>query len=223
MKNLKKFILILFFISIVLISPRPNLACAALDLSPKTYLDVLATGIQPAYPPDMEVPHYAHDTTVLDYSDAFFYALQDLLEWKYGLILNPKEIESWLGWEKGQYQWSDEQAKSFASVYYMDIIDTSKPTAEYVFNKLAMGELLILNIPFLWDTNGDGIEENVGHDVVVYSFDQNGFWIADNVCPGEQRHLGYQDVFWGSASSLKRVTEFRAVKGGGTLKKQTGL
>ncbi|KKR09312.1 MAG: S-layer protein [Candidatus Peregrinibacteria bacterium GW2011_GWE2_39_6] len=186
---------------------------------PHSYSDILATGIQPAYPSDMTFTHHAQ--TGYPYG-CYAFATKNLTEWKYGIVLDIAEVQTTINWD-GSYIWTDDEFDAFCAAYNTDIVFTYNASAEFFFKKLAMGEPMILYIPYYLDTNGDGVEENIGHNVVAYSFDQNGVWIADSISPGSQRQLDYDEVFPNTDFYTQNLTQIRQVKDKGLRKDQSGL
>ncbi len=173
--------------------------------------DVLDTGIQAAYPGDMDFTH--HSQSGWPYG-CYAFSVQNLVEWKYNEYLDMTELQETIGWD-GEFIWSSEEFDAFAEAYNMDVIFSYNGSAEFFFKKLAHGEPLILYIPYYIG------ETNVGHQVVAYSFDDDGVWIADSA-DGSQRQIGYDEVFLYGANFTINLTDIRKVKAGGTQYSQTG-
>ena len=132
----------------------------------------------------------------------------------YGDVLNMSELQERIGWD-GEFIWNVDEFEAFAEEYNMDVVFTYNGSAEFFFKKLAHGEPLVLYIPYyIGDTN-------VGHQVVAYSFDENGVWIADSA-NGTQRQIGFDEVFLEGIHTTTNLTDIRQVKAGGAKLSQIG-
>ena len=177
-----------------------------------SYEEVLETGITAAYPGDMDFT--SHSQSGWPYG-CYAFATKNIVEWKYDIVLDMNEVQETIGWD-GTFIWSNEEFEAFAEAYNMDVIFSYYGSAQYFFTKLAMGEPMIVYIPYYI---GD---ENVGHQLVVYSFDENGVWVADSD-GGVQKQIGYDEIFINDLHYTLNLTQLRQVKAGGTKKQQSGL
>jgi len=176
-----------------------------------SYEEVLATGIEAAYPGDADFAH--HSQSGWPYG-CYAFSVKNLVEWKYGDVLNMSELQERIGWD-GEFIWNVDEFEAFAEEYNMDVVFTYNGSAEFFFKKLAHGEPLVLYIPYyIGDTN-------VGHQVVAYSFDENGVWIADSA-NGTQRQIGFDEVFLEGIHTTTNLTDIRQVKAGGAKLSQIG-
>lgn len=172
-----------------------------------TYQEVLNTGIQPAFPPDMAFP--ATSQTGWAYG-CYTFAVKNLMEFKYAQFLDVADVQKRIGWD-GEFIWEDEEFEAFAREYNIDIIMNFNRSAEFLFKKLAMGEPMVMYMPYY--SGG----ENIGHQVVAYSFDDKGVWIADSA--GGYRHrLAYDQVFLDGANYTTNLTEIRLLGTAGQKK-----
>ena len=171
-----------------------------------TYQEVLATGIEPAYPSYMDMPN--HPQTYYPYG-CYAFATKNLMEWQYDKYLSINEVAATIGWD-GTFIWSPEEFDVFAVNYYVDVISTYDGSAEFFFKKLAVGDPMILYIPY--DLNG----VNIGHNVVAYSFDENGVWVSDSLSGGYQHQIGYDEVFFEDDHYTISLTQLRQLKEGAT-------
>ncbi|MFA5855418.1 MAG: S-layer homology domain-containing protein [Candidatus Gracilibacteria bacterium] len=176
----------------------------------QSYEDMLRTGIQPAYAPGSHFP--ANSQSGWSYG-CYAFAVKSLLEFKYGMNLNISEVQDRIGWD-GSFLWDPTEAGNFAREYDVDLLFGYYAPAEYFFKKLSAGEPIILYIPYYVGS------ENVGHQIVAYSFDENGVWISDSLQGGINREIPYTDVFVDGANYTLNVTELRQVKSGGEYKMQ---
>ncbi len=178
-----------------------------------SYEDVLATGIQPAYPGDMEFSTYSQ--SAYPYG-CYAFATKNILDWKYDWTLDVSEVKTAIGWD-GTFIWSSDEFEKFAEIYDVDVLFTYMGSAEFFFKKLAFGEPMILYIPYYLN------EVNIGHNLVAYSFDEEGVWVADSLSGGVQRHIGYDEVFVDGENYTVNLTQLRKMKAGGEKKNQYGL
>lgn len=175
------------------------------DLS---YEDVLATGITAAYPSDMNMTVYSQSGWPYG---CYGFAIKNVMAWKYDEVLDMTDLADIIGWD-GSYIWSPEQFSSFAENYDTDLIMTYYGSAEFFLKKLAAGEPVVLYIPYYIGDN------NVGHQVMAYSFDADGVWIADSLYGGVASQIGYDEAFFESDSYTTNITDLRRVKDGGEYK-----
>jgi len=180
------------------------------DANTRTYQEVLASGIQPAYPGDMEFA--ANSQSAYPYG-CYAFATKNLLEWKYNWVLDIAEVQEAIGWD-GTFIWSPSEFLTFAETYEVDVIFTYNGNAEFFFKKLASGEPMVLYIPYY--SGG----RNIGHNLVAYSFDEDGVWVADSLSGGVQRHISYDEVFVDSEVTTTNLTQLRKLKGNGTRRDQ---
>ena len=180
------------------------------DAGTTTYEEVLATGIQPAYPSDM---NFASNSQSAYPYGCYAFATKNLLEWKYNWFLDIPEVQETIGWD-GTFIWSPSEFLTFAESYNVDVVFTYNGNAEFFFKKLASGEPMVLYIPY--DLNG----VNIGHNLVAYSFDEDGVWVADSLSGGLQRHISYDEVFVDSDITTTNLTQLRKLKGNGTRRDQ---
>jgi len=181
-----------------------------MEYQKQSYEDMLRTGIQPAYAPSSDFP--ANSQSGWSYG-CYAFAVKSLLEFKYGMNLNISEVQDRIGWD-GSFLWNETEAGNFAREYDIDLLFGYYAPAEYFFKKLSAGEPIILYIPYYIGS------ENVGHQVVAYSFDNDGVWISDSLQGGINREIPYTDVFVNGANYTLNVTELRRVKSGGEYKMQ---
>lgn len=177
------------------------------DLS---YEDVLATGITANYPGDMDFPAYSQSGWSYG---CYTFAVKNVLAFKYDFILDVADMQDRIGWD-GAFIWTPEESQNFATEYDVDDVFTYYGSAEFFLKKLAMGEPMVLYIPYYVGS------ENIGHQVAAYSFDENGVWIADSLSGGVQRQIPWSDVFVDGAHYTLNLTEFRQVKDGGKYETQ---
>lgn len=176
-----------------------------------SYEDVLASGITAAYPGTADFAH--HSQSGWPYG-CYAFSVKNLVEWKYGDILDMAELQERIGWD-GEFIWSPTEFEAFADEYDMDVIFTYNGSAEFLFKKLAHGEPLVMYIPYYIGST------NVGHQVVAYSFDENGVWIADSAT-GSTRRIGFDEVFLDGAHYTTNLTDVRKMKAGGVRWTQIG-
>ncbi len=170
-----------------------------------SYQEVLATGIEPAYPSDMDIPN--NPQTYYPYG-CYGFSTKNLLEWKYGEILDIEDLMETTGWN-GEFLFSPETMTLFTESYYLDLIHTYNASAEYFFKKLAKGELMVVTIPLFLSTG-----ENIWHNVVAYSFDDDGVWISNSLSGGFQERIGYEEIFYDDNHYTSNLYELRKLKEG---------
>ncbi|HAU40099.1 MAG: hypothetical protein UV80_C0006G0089 [Candidatus Peregrinibacteria bacterium GW2011_GWF2_43_17] len=175
------------------------------DLS---YQEVLDTGLTAAYPSDMSMSVYSQSGWPYG---CYGFAVKNVMAWKYGEVLDMSDVAETIGWD-GSYIWDPAQFSSFAEDYDTDLVMTYYGSAEFFLKKLAAGEVVVLYIPYYIG------EDNVGHQVMAYSFDENGVWIADSLYGGVQSEIGYDKVFVDGAIFTTNITDLRKVKDGGEYK-----
>src|SRR3989339_117512 len=180
----------------------------SIDDREMSYTDVLATGIAAAYPSDMDMTVYSQSGWPYG---CYGFAVKNVTAWKYGEVIDMTDLADTIGWD-GSYIWSPEQFSSFAKNYDTDLVMTYYGSAEFLFKKLAAGEPVVLYIPYYIGEN------NVGHQVMAYSFDEDGVWIADSLYGGVQSQVGYDEVFFEGDSYTKNINDVRRVKDGGEYK-----
>ncbi|MFA6528498.1 MAG: S-layer homology domain-containing protein [Candidatus Gracilibacteria bacterium] len=173
-----------------------------------SYEDVLATGITAAYPSSMSMTTYSQSGW--PYA-CYGFAVKNLTAWKYGEVIDMTDLADTIGWD-GSFIWDDAQFSSFAENYDMDLVMTYYGSAEFLLKKLAAGEPVVLYIPYYIG------EDNVGHQVMAYSFDADGVWTADSLYGGAQIEIGYDQVFVDGAVYTTNITDLRRVKDGGMYK-----
>ncbi|MFA5843061.1 MAG: S-layer homology domain-containing protein [Candidatus Gracilibacteria bacterium] len=183
---------------------------ASLSGEDLSYEDVLATGLTANYPGDMDFPAYSQSGWSYG---CYTFAVKNVLAFKYDFILNVSEMQDRIGWD-GAFIWTPEEAQNFATEYDVDDVFTYNGTAEFFLKKLAMGDPMVLYIPYYVGS------ENIGHQVAAYSFDENGVWIADSLSGGVQRQIPWSDVFVDGAHFTTNLTELRQMKGGAEYKTQ---
>ncbi len=170
-----------------------------------TYEEVLETGIEPAYPSDLDVP--TNPQTYYPYG-CYGFSTKNLLEWKYGEILDIEDLMETTGWN-GEFLFSPDTMTLFTESYYLDLIHTYNGSAEYFFKKLAQGELMVVTIPLFLSTG-----ENIWHNVVAYSFDDDGVWISNSLSGGYQERISYDDIFYDDNRYTSNLYELRKLKEG---------
>jgi hypothetical protein len=181
------------------------------DEKPYTYW--LDQGLTAAYPGDMTFPH--HSQSGWTYG-CYSFGTKNILEFKYGTVLDIAEVQDAIGWD-GSFIWSPTEFSSFADLYNVDVIFNYNNSAEFFMKKLAMGEPMIVYIPYYIG------EWNVGHQLAVYSFDENGVWAADSLSGGNQYQIDWADIFVDGANITTNLTELRSVKAEGLRKSQIGI
>lgn len=174
-----------------------------------TYEEVLATGIQPAIPSDYDFP--SHSQSGYPYG-CYGFSMKNLMEYETGNNVPMSEITDAIGWD-GAWFWDDSQFAAFAEVYDMDIIFYYSASPDFFFKKLSQGTPMVVAIPYYIDG------ENVWHDVVAYSFDEEGVWVADSD-GGYTHRVSYDEVFFENQNYTRNLTELRKIKAGGTKKLQ---
>lgn len=175
-----------------------------------TYQEVLATGIKPYFSPETNFP--AHSQKGWPFG-CYSFSVKNLMEFKYGEILDIAAVQKEIGWD-GTFIWSFEEFEKFAKQYNTDIVLTYNATAEFFFKKLAAGEPMILYIPYY--LRG----ENIGHQLVAYSFDEKGVWVADSLSGGIRRRIGFDQVFVNGENYTQNLTQLRKTSGDGEKKFQ---
>lgn len=178
-----------------------------------SYQEVLDLGLVPAIPSDVV---FAHNSQTGWTYGCYSFATKNLIEYKYGDVLDIADVQETIGWD-GTFIWSSVERTSFAEAYDYDLIFSYNNSAEFFFKKLAMGEPMVLYIPYYSGS------VNIGHQLVAYSFDEDGVWVADSLQGGLQRHISYDEVFLDGANVTTNLTEYRKVKSGGTQKTQAYL
>ncbi len=179
----------------------------------ETYQDWLDSGISAAYPSDMEFP--ANSQSGWSYG-CYAFAVKNLIEWKYSVILDIAEVEEEIGWD-GEFIWDYEEMSNFTESYEYDIIMTYQASPEFFLKKLAAGEPVVLYIPYYIG------EDNIGHQLVAYSFDENGVWVADSLSGGGRRQIGWDEVFVDEANYTTNVAQIRKLTAGGQYVYQYSL
>jgi len=175
-----------------------------------TYEEVLATGIEAAFPSDLEIN--VNSQYGWDYG-CYAFSVKNLIEWKYAEVLDMSEIQETIDWD-GEFIWDHVEMQSFSENYQYDLIMTYYSSPEFFLKTLATGEPIVLYIPYYIG------EDNIGHQVMAYSFDENGVWIADSLSGGTQRQIGWDEVFVDDANYTTNMTKLRKVKSGGEFKMQ---
>ncbi|KKP39341.1 MAG: S-layer protein [Candidatus Peregrinibacteria bacterium GW2011_GWF2_33_10] len=175
----------------------------------QSYQEILATAVKPAIPIDFDFPHQSQ----AGYPYACFgFSAINLTNYKYNLGLQVEDMASNIGWDKNGI-WNDEEFDGFAKYYHTDVIFTYYASPAYVFEKLKNGEPVVMYRYYY--ING----ENVGHQAVAFSFDDQGIYFGDSANDSVQR-IPYEDLFkeeWNNGKTLN-VFEFREVKGEGQKK-----
>lgn len=174
-----------------------------------TYEEVLATGIQPAIPPDYDFPAYTQ--TGYPYA-CYGFAMKSLMEYKFGSVIGIEDLKTAIGWD-GEWIWDEEEFEAFSEVYSVDVIFSYNALPDFFFQKLEQGIPMIVAVPYYI---GD---ENVWHDVVAYSFDEEGVWVSDSD-GGYTTRIGFDEVFFDEENYTRNLTEVRMVKAGGEKKQQ---
>jgi hypothetical protein len=175
-----------------------------LDGDDLSYEEVLATGIEAAYPGEADFAH--HSQSGWPYG-CYAFSVKNLVEWKYDEMLDMTDVQERIGWD-GEFIWNAEEFEAFAEEYTTDVVFTYNGSAEFLFKKLERGEPLIMYIPYYIG------ETNIGHQVVAYSFDENGVWIADSA-NGSTKQIGFDEVFLDGEHYTRNLTDIRKVKAGG--------
>jgi hypothetical protein len=140
------------------------------------------------------------------------FAIKNLMEYELKEEVAMSDLETTIGWD-GEWIWQDAEFEAFAEEYGADVIFNYNAPADFFFKKLERGVPMVLSIPYYI---GD---ENVWHNVVAYSFDEDGVWIADSD-GGTRRQIGYDEVFLDGADTVNNLTEIRKVKSGGVKRIQ---
>ncbi|QQR55590.1 S-layer homology domain-containing protein [Candidatus Peregrinibacteria bacterium] len=184
------------------------------ELDPSAgYEEVLDLGLVAAIPSNVDFVH--HSQRGWPYG-CYSFATKTLVQYKYGEVLDIAEVQDRIAWD-GTFIWSSGERSRFAAEYGYDLLFSYNNSAEFFFKKLALGEPLVLYIPYY--SNG----VNIGHQLVAYSFDADGVWVADSLQGGLQRHIPYSEVFLNGANFTTNLTEYRKVKSGGEQKMQSYL
>jgi hypothetical protein len=174
-----------------------------------TWEDMLDTGIQAAIPGDYDFP--AASQSGYPYG-CYGFAMKNLMAYKWQEDVSMNVLASSIGWD-GAWIWNEDEFAAFADKYSADVIFNYNAPADYFFKKLERGIPMIVSIPYYI---GD---ENVWHNVVAYSFDEDGVWIADSN-GGYTHQIDYDQVFFDSDTKTRNLTELRKVKAGGEKKYQ---
>jgi len=173
-----------------------------------SYQEVLDSGLTAAYPSDMSMSVYSQSGWPYG---CYGFSVKNVIAWKYGDVLDMSDVADTIEWD-GSFIWDTTQFSSFAENYDVDLIMTYYGSAEFFLKKLAAGEPVVLYIPYYIG------EDNVGHQVMAYSFDENGVWIADSLYGGIQRQVGFDEVFLDGSAYTTNITDLRKVKDGGEYK-----
>lgn len=174
-----------------------------------TYEEVLATGIQPAIPSDYDFP--AASQTGYPYA-CYGFSMKNLMAYRFQEDVEMSVLIDTIGWD-GAWFWENEVFAAFTEAYDADVIFNYNAPADYFFKKLERGIPMIVAIPYYI---GD---ENVWHDVVAYSFDEDGIWVADSD-GGYTHRIDFEEVFFEDDTKTRNLTELRKVKAGGEKKYQ---
>ena len=175
-----------------------------------TYEDVLATGIQAAIPADFDFP--ASSQTGYPYA-CYGFSMKNLMAYEFGegglsgANVGMENLKAAIGWD-GSWMWSADEFAAFAEAYSADVIFNYNASADFFFRKLSWGVPMIVAVPYYIDG------ENVWHDVVAYSFDEGGVWVADSD-GGYTHRIDFEEVFFEDDSSTNNLTELRRVKANG--------
>lgn len=153
----------------------------AKDITPLTYTEILATGIQPALNKDFDFPlSYQYE------NGCFAFAVNHVLEYKFDKKLDLYEAEKII--KKPRYVlWDVDYISAFLDEYDIEM-DWYKD-AETFFKFLEEGEPIVMQYPYEVPGN-----KYIGHLVAVYSFDDEGVWVADSIS-GKHIHIEYSWVF----------------------------
>ncbi|MFH1298494.1 MAG: S-layer homology domain-containing protein, partial [Patescibacteria group bacterium] len=174
-----------------------------------TYEEVLATGILPAIPPEYDFP--AASQTGYPYA-CYGFAVKNLMEYRFGDFIEIEDLKTSIGWD-GEWLWESDEFDNFAASYKADVVFSYNASPDFFLKKLARGVPLVVAVPYFI---GD---ENVWHDVVAYSFDEEGVWTSDSD-GGVTARIGFDEVFYEGQNFTRNVTEIRRVKAGGERKLQ---
>lgn len=175
-----------------------------------TYEEVLATGIKAAIPADYDFP--ASSQTGYPYA-CYGFSMKNLMAYRFGeggvsgANVGIESLKSAIGWD-GSWMWSADEFAAFADAYSADVIFNYNASADFFFRKLEWGVPMVVAVPYYIDG------ENVWHDVVAYSFDEDGVWVADSD-GGYTHRIDFDEVFFEDNKSTNNLTELRRVKAGG--------
>lgn len=166
---------------VVLVSFATLTGCKASDISPRTYEQIIESGVQPAIEKDYKFPiSYQYE------NGCFAFAVKHVLEYKYDQTLDLYEAEKII--EKPRYVlWDVNYITKFLDEYEIEMVWYKD--AETFFKLLQIGEPLVIQYPY-----EVGEERYIGHLVAVYSFDETGVWASDSIS-GKYLHLDYSQVF----------------------------
>jgi hypothetical protein len=174
MKRLITYIVILFSFATLT-------GCSAPDISPRTYDQILESGIKPAIEIDYKFPiSYQYE------NGCFAFAVNHVLKYKYDETIDLYEAEKII--DKPRYVlWNVEYITKFLNEYEIEMVWYKD--SETFFKMLQIGEPLVIQYPYKVGEN-----RYIGHLVAAYSFDDEGVWVSDSIS-GKYLHLDYSQVF----------------------------
>lgn len=147
----------------------------------KTYQELLNSGMKPKIAPEYDFP-----TSYQYLNGCFAFALNNIMEYKYGEKLDLLEAEKIIE-KPREVLWNKEYKEKFLNAYNLN--RNLYSDAETFFRLMQDGEPFMIS--YLIDLD-DG--RQIGHLVSAYSFDANGVWISDPL-KGKNIHLEYEKVF----------------------------
>lgn len=146
---------------------------------PKTYTEILNTGINPLLPPEHEFP------TSFQYKNGCFgYAVGHIIEQR-GQSFDPLVMEETIAKPRNEL-WTSEHIQNLANAYELEF--KWHKEADTFFELLSQGEPVVVQYKYPLENGW------VGHMVAAYSFDQEGAWVSESISAKRIR-VPYEDIF----------------------------
>jgi hypothetical protein len=153
----------------------------AKEISPRTYEEILETGIEPAIEKDYKFPiSYQYE------NGCFAFAVNHILQYKFDKKIDLYEAEKIVK-KPRKVLWDANYINKFLDEY--DITMHWYKDSETFFNFLEEGEPLVIQYPYKV-----GEDIYIGHLVAAFSFDDEGVWAADSIS-GKNILVPYDLVF----------------------------
>lgn len=151
------------------------------NVLPRTYTEILDSGIKPAIDVDFDFPiSYQYE------NGCFAFAVKHVLEYKFDETIDLYEAEKIIK-KPRSVLWDVDYITAFLNEY--DIEMTWYKDVETFFRLLESGEPIVMQYPYKV-----GKDRYIGHLVAVYSFDDKGVFVSDSIS-GKHINIEYSLVF----------------------------
>ncbi len=158
-----------------------------------------AAFIKKGYAPKL-APGYKFPLKLQTQNACYFFAVRNILNYKYGTNLDIKKLEKETKKDRNKIS-SIADVDKFNKAAGVKVVKLR--TMKSFFESLQKGEPLI--VTYMYQTkNKKGEKVGIPHIVAAYSFDGDGVWVAETVS-GQRKRIPYEEIFMDGKSRYNPI------------------